>query len=96
VAHLAGSRSGDTLYVEENYHIKGGVRETDHSLIKAEDLDIQESIGDAVDAIIEKVVGKGGKVIFLESGPLTELQKIALVTGSVSPADGRNIDEEVR
>jgi hypothetical protein len=82
VAHLAGSRTRDTLFVEEDYRMKGGVREMDHSLIKAEDLDIQESIDDAVDTIIEKVLEKDGKVIFLESGSLTKLQRIVLVTGN--------------
>jgi hypothetical protein len=79
VAHLAGSGTGDTLFVEEDYHMKGGIRETDHSLIKAEDLDIQESIDDAVDAIIEKVLDKGGSVVFLGSGSLARLRRIALV-----------------
>jgi hypothetical protein len=80
VAHLAGSGTGDTLFVEEGYHMKGGIRETDHSLIKAEDLDIQESVDDAVDAIIEKVLEKGGSVVFLASGSLARLRRIALVT----------------
>jgi len=81
VGHLAGSGAGDTLLVEEDFHMKGGIRKTDHSLIKAEDLDIREVIDDAVDAIIERVLEKGGNVIFLESGSLAKLQRIALVTG---------------
>ncbi len=81
VAHSAGSGKGDTLYVEEDYHIKGGIRETDHSLIRPKDLDIQEAIDDAVDAIIAKVLEEGGNVIFLTSGSLARLQRIALVLG---------------
>jgi hypothetical protein len=81
VGRLAGSGSGDTLFVEEGFHVKGGIRETDHSLIKSEDLDIREEIDDAVDAVIQKVLEKGGKVIFLESGSLAKLQRIALVMG---------------
>jgi len=42
-------------------------------------LDIQEVIDDAVDAIIEKVLEKGGNVVFLESGSLTEFHRIALI-----------------
>jgi hypothetical protein len=80
VGHLAGSGTGGTLFVEEDYHMKGGIREADHSLIRSEDLDIQEAIDDAVDAIIEKVLEKGGNVIFLESGSLANLRRIALVT----------------
>jgi hypothetical protein len=80
VAHSAGSRTGGTLFIEEDYHMKGGVRETDHSLIRPKDLDIQEAIDDAVDAIIEEVLEKGGNVIFMKSGSLAKLQRIALVT----------------
>jgi hypothetical protein len=79
VVHLAGSGVGGTLFVEEDYHMKGGVRGRDHSLIRAEDLDIREVTDDAVDAIIEQVLGKGGNVVFLESGSLTKFQKIALI-----------------
>jgi hypothetical protein len=81
VGHLAGSGAGGTLFVEEDYHMKGGIRKTDHSLIRPEDLDIQEPIDDAVDAIINKVLEQGGNVVFLESGALTELKKIAIIVG---------------
>jgi hypothetical protein len=81
VGHLAGSGVGGTLFVEEDYHMKGGIRETDHSLIMSQDLDIREVIDDAVDAIIEKVLEKGGNVVFLERGSLTKLQRIALIIG---------------
>ena len=80
VGHLAGSGVGDTLFVEEDYHMKGGIRKTDHSLIMSEDLDIREAIDDAVDAIIEKVLEKGGNVVFLGSGSLLKHQRIALIT----------------
>ena len=81
VRHLAGSREGDTLFVEEDYHIKGGIRSTDHSFIMPEDLDIREAMNDAVDAIIEKVLNKSGIVIFLGRGSLTKLRRIALIAG---------------
>jgi hypothetical protein len=81
VGHSAGLRVGGTLFVEEDYHMKGGIRKTDHSLFRSEDLDIREMIDDAVDAIIEKVLEKGGNVVFVESGSLTKLQRIALIIG---------------
>jgi hypothetical protein len=59
--------------------LKGGIRETDHSLIKPEDLDIREPIDDAVDAVIGKVLDKGGNVVFVDSGSLAERGKIALI-----------------
>lgn len=80
VGHKARSGAGGTLFVEEDYRVKGGIRETDDSLIGAEELDIREAIDDAVDAIIEKVLEKDGHVIFLGSGSLTRFRRIALVT----------------
>jgi hypothetical protein len=79
VGYLADSGMGGTLLVEEDYHLKGGFRETDHSLIKPEDLDIREPIDDAVDVIIGKVLDKGGNVVFLDSGSLTRQGRIALI-----------------
>jgi len=79
VGFLADSGVGGTLFVEEDFRLKGGFRETDHSLIKAEDLDIREPIDDAVDAIIDKVLDKDGNVIFLDGGSLTKHRRIALI-----------------
>ncbi|MBN2183900.1 MAG: hypothetical protein JW746_01080 [Candidatus Krumholzibacteriota bacterium] len=79
VGRKAGLAEGDTLFVEEDYHMKGGIRSTDHSFITPEELDIREVINDVVDAIIEKVLGKSGKVIFLGSGSLTKQRRIALI-----------------
>ena len=79
VGHVAYTGMGGTLFVEEDYHMKGGIRETDDSLIGAEDLDIREVTDDAVDAIIEKVLEKGGNVVFLENGSLSGFRRIALV-----------------
>ena len=81
VGHLAGSGVCGTLFVEEDYHVKGGIRATDHSLMTAEALDIREVNDDAVDAIIEHVLAEGGNVVFLESGLLANFQKIALIVG---------------
>ena len=81
VGRVAGSGAGDALFVEEDYHVRGGIRKADHSLVKSEDLDIRETIDDAVDTIIGKVLEAGGRVVFLEGGSLTKLQRIALITG---------------
>ena len=81
VGYLADSGVGGTLFVEEDYRLKGGFRETDHLLTKAEDLDIREPIDDAVDAIIDRVLDKGGNVVFLDSGSLTKHRRIVLIVG---------------
>lgn len=81
VGYLADSGAGGTLFVEEDYRVKGGIRNTDHSLMNAEDLDIREPIDDAVDAIIDRVLEHGGTVVFMDSGSLTKHQRIALIVG---------------
>jgi hypothetical protein len=79
VAKMADSATGATLLVEEDYHIKGSISKTDQSLVISEYVDIREVIDDAVDVIVEKVLEMGGNVIFLESGLLTKLSRIALI-----------------
>ena len=79
VGYLADSGVGGTLFVEEDYRLKGGIHKTDHSLIKPEDLDIREPIDDAVDAVIGRVLDKGGNVVFLDSGSLARHRRIALI-----------------
>jgi hypothetical protein len=80
VGHLAGTGMGNTLFVEEDYHIKGAIRSADQSLIPPEELSFLEVIDDAVDAVIEKVLGNGGNVVFVQSGSLTKLRRIALIS----------------
>ena len=70
---------GPTLYVEEDYHVQGSIRKTDQSLIISKHVDIWQVIDDVVDLIIEKVLRAGGTVIFLNSGSLANLEKIALI-----------------
>lgn len=79
VGYLVDSGVSGTLFVEEDYRLKGGFRETDHSLIKAEDLDIREPIDDAVDAVIDKVLDRGGNVVFVDNGSITRRGRIALI-----------------
>ena len=79
VGQYAETEIGSTLYVEENYHVKGSIRKTDHSLILSKHVDIWEVIDDVVDLIIEKVLKMGGTVIFLNGGALMKLERIALI-----------------
>lgn len=82
VAKMANSATGATLLVEEDYHIKGSISKTDHSLVISDYVDIREVIDDAVDVIVEKVLELGGNVIFLNNGLLTKRSKIALILRS--------------
>ena len=79
VGQLVETETGSTLYVEEDFHVKGSIRKTDHSLILSKHVDIWEVNDDVVDIIIEKVLKMGGTVSFLKSGSLIEFERIALI-----------------
>ena len=68
-----------SLFVEDDYHVRGSVRETDGALVLSPHVDVSEVIDDAVDHIVEKVLSRGGNVVFLESNTMTKFQKIALI-----------------
>ncbi len=74
-----------TLFVEDDYHVRGSVRETDGALVLSPHVDVSEVIDDAVDHIVEKVLAKGGNVVFLESNTMTKFQKIALIVRDGQP-----------
>lgn len=79
VLQAAATDTGSTLYIEEDYHVKGSISIKDHSLIISEHVDILETIDDVADIIIDKVLKKGGTVIFLQDGSLAKLDRIALI-----------------
>ena len=79
VGKLVETETGATLYVEEDYRVRGSIRKTDHSLILSKHVDIREVIDDVVDVIIEKVLKMGGTVTFLNNGLLMKLERIALI-----------------
>ena len=79
VGQLAETETGATLFVEEDYHVKGSIRKTDQSLIISKHVNLLEVIDDVVDIIIEKVLKMGGTVSFLNSGSLIEFERIALI-----------------
>jgi hypothetical protein len=67
------------LYVEEDYHVKGSIRKKDELLIVSKHVNLWEVIDDVVDLVIEKVLQMGGSVIFLKSGSLVTLDRIAMI-----------------
>lgn len=79
VGQLAETQTGATLYVEEDYHVKGSIQKTDQSLIISKHVNLLEVIDDVVDIIIEKVLQRGGNVVFLNSGSLITYDRIAII-----------------
>ena len=79
VGQSAATKSGSTLYVEDDYHVKGSINKTDHSLVFSKYVNLVEILDDIVDIIIENVLEMGGNVIFLKNGLLIGQERIALV-----------------
>jgi len=79
VGQSVETETGSTLYVEEDYHVKGSIRKSDHSLIISKHVNLLQVIDDVADLVIEKVLKMGGTVIFLNSGSLIKFERIALI-----------------
>ncbi|MFQ3663252.1 MAG: hypothetical protein SNJ69_12750, partial [Chloroflexaceae bacterium] len=82
VWRFAHEGRGATLVVEESYHepalidpsdITGSIQLNPGELVGPEALD------DAVDAVIVKVLEKGGRVVFVDDGTLPQHGRIALI-----------------
>ena len=84
VSRAVKAADASSLFVEEDYHIRGSIRETEGALVLSPHVDLSEVIDDAVDLIVERVLAKGGNVVFLESDTMTKFQKIALIVGGHS------------
>jgi hypothetical protein len=76
---MANLGRGKLLLVEKDYHEAGRLDETGLLLLPVEDPSAPDVIPDAVDEVIEMVLGKGGEVVFTENGQLAAHQRIALV-----------------
>jgi len=79
VSRAVESNPGATLFVEEDYHIKGSLHNTDHTVIISKHVDFRAVLDDVVDILIEQVLALRGSVIFLSNGTLTNFNRIALI-----------------
>lgn len=78
VWRLANEGRGDLLLVEEDFHYPGRLDENG-TLIPADDPSAPGVMDDAVDEIIETVLNKQGRVVFVENGKLEKHGRIAMV-----------------
>ena len=79
VWRFAKEGRGRLLLVEEDFHVPGQLDETGIHLSPADDPAAPGVIDDAVDEIIETVLSKQGRVVFVPNGQLAIHQHIALV-----------------
>lgn len=78
VWRLSHEGRGDLLLVEEDFHFPGRLDENG-ALVPANDPSKPDAMEDAVDDIIETVLNKQGRVVFVENGKLEEHRHIAMV-----------------
>lgn len=76
---LAQEGRGAVLVVEENFHYPARVDAGGLQLAPASELAGPEVFDDAVDELIETVLGKGGKAVFVEDGALAAHQRLAMI-----------------
>jgi hypothetical protein len=79
-----GSRG--TLLVEEDYHMRGGLDRTGRYPAVTSLVDIRDILDDAVDAVIERALAAGGRVVFTPDGSLAAWDRIALLCGQEETA----------
>lgn len=79
VWQAANEGRGRLLLVEEDYHVPGTVDETGMHLTLATNPAAPGVMDDAADEIIETVLAKQGRVVFLENGQLENHRRIALI-----------------
>ena len=79
VWQTAQQGKGDTLVVEEDYHVSAKVDSNTQYLILTDTKDQAGVMEDAVDEVIEKVIAKGGKVVFVNNGSLEKYSRIAMI-----------------
>jgi hypothetical protein len=86
VARLVNRGVRGTLFVEDDYHVKGSIGGTGESPVISPEVDVREVIDDAVDAVIEKVLGFGGNVLFRPRGSLRDRNRIVLLLADAEEA----------
>lgn len=78
VWRVANEGRGSLLLVEKDYHAPATTDEAGWHLLPADEAAAPDGMDDAVDEIIETVLSKQGRVVFLENGQLETHQRIAL------------------
>ena len=76
---MAQEGRGDLLLVEEGFHYPAKVSSNGMKLIPTDNLAAIDVMDDAVDELIEAVMSKGGKVVFVDDETLASQQRVALI-----------------
>ncbi|MBW3635229.1 MAG: hypothetical protein KY445_02030 [Armatimonadetes bacterium] len=77
---MAQEGRGEVLIVEEDFHYPGQLHPCGLLMPAETDLADADFMGDAVDDLIECVLDKGGRVVFVDNGSLETHGRIAMIT----------------
>jgi hypothetical protein len=83
VAATAGAQG--TLLVEDDFRVRGSLAVAPRSPLVSKEVDIRDVNDDAVDEVIERVLGHGGNVVFMQEGALADRQRIAMLLSAGAP-----------
>ncbi len=76
---MAQEGRGDFLIVEKGFRYPARIDASGMKLMPTDDLSGIDVMDDAVDELIEAVMSKGGRVMFVEDGTLADQQRLALI-----------------
>jgi hypothetical protein len=76
---MAQGGRGRLLLVEEDFHYPAKVDESGLHISPADDVEDPDVLDDAVDELVNIVLDKGGKVVFVENGALEAHSRISLI-----------------
>ena len=79
VWRMAKEGRGAMLVVEKGFVYPAHIDSTGTSISPASDATAPSVDDDAVDTIIETIMAKGGRVVFVDDGTLTKYQRIAMI-----------------
>ena len=77
---MAQEGRGEVLLVEEDFHYPGQLHPSGLLMPAEADLADADFMGDAVDDLIECVLDKGGRVVFVDNGGLETHGRVAMIT----------------
>lgn len=76
---LAMQDRGQVLVIEEDYQQSAKLNPSENSILLIDKSDKPGIVADLVDEITERIVSKGGKVVFVENGMLAKYNRIGLI-----------------
>lgn len=68
-----------TLLIEDDYHVRGSVYGPSDSPVITPEPDVRETMDDVVDEVVERVLQRGGRVVFTPKGSLSLHDRIVLL-----------------